>query len=188
MNLKKALLLVVTMAVAAATASAEIQNGKSVKISIANVPDADKTTINNIYPVSDGGTINMPFIGLVRASGMSPQALAMSLQAQYKNAGIYNNPTIQVINTAEGDAVNQEIVTVGGFVTRPGPVPYRNELTLWQAVQAAGGATPFGSMKRVTVFRDGKSRVYDIDKAENKRIQLQRNDTVEVPQKRWNGT
>ena len=183
MNLKKLLVTVATMAFAVVTASAQIQAGKSIKISISGVPDQDKTTINNIYPVSDSGTINMPFIGLVRAAGLRNEQLSSSLQSQYKSAGIYTNPTIQVIGTAESGDVNQETVTVGGQVTKPGPVLYRKELTLWQAVQSAGGPTPFGSMKRVTVFRDGKSKTYDLSQSQNMRIPLQRNDTIDVPQK-----
>jgi protein involved in polysaccharide export with SLBB domain len=183
MNLKNVLLALTAFALAGGSASAQIQAGKSIKISISNVPDQDKTTINNIYPVSDSGTINMPFIGMVRAAGLRNEQLAAALQSQYKNAGIYTSPTIQVIGTAETGEVNQETVTVGGQVTRPGPVLYRKELTLWQAVQSAGGPTPFGSMKRVTVFRDGKSRTYDLSKSENMRIPLQRNDTIDVPQK-----
>lgn len=187
MNFKRAIFTLIAMAFATITASAQIQAGKSIKISISNVPDQDKTTINNIYPVSDSGNINMPFIGVVRAAGMREEQLAISLQSQYKSAGIYTDPTIQVIGTGETSDVNQETVTVGGQVTKPGPVLYRKELTLWQAVQSAGGPTPFGSMKRVTVFRDGKSVMYNLESTKNRQIQLQRNDTIDVPQKDWIG-
>ena len=118
---------------------------------------------------------------------MSPQALALSLQSQYIAAGIYTRPTINVANTGEGSEVNQETVTVGGLVPKPGPVAYRKELTLWQAVQSAGGPTAFGSMKRVTLFRDGKSREYNLDLPKNRNIPLERNDTIDVPDKKWNG-
>lgn len=183
MNPKRVILSLMLMAMSIGGASAQIQPGKSIKISISNVPDQDKTTVNSIYPVSESGMINMPFLGLVRAAGLREEQLAISLQAQYRAAGIYTNPTIQVIGTAETGDVNQETVTVGGYVTKPGPVLYRKELTLWEAVQNAGGPTPFGSMKRVTVFRNGKSVTYDLDSTRNRQIQLQRNDTIDVPQK-----
>ncbi|RYD60124.1 MAG: hypothetical protein EOP83_20190 [Verrucomicrobiaceae bacterium] len=63
--------------------------------------------------------------------------------------------------SAEAPAVNkaseavEAVVTIGGQVRRPGPVPFRKDLTIYAAVQAAGGATEFGSMRRVKVIRDG---------------------------------
>jgi len=169
-------------------ASAQIQAGKAINITISNVPPEDKATVNGVYPVSDGGTINMPLLGPVPAAGMSNAALQRSLQDRYKSAGIYTNPTIQVIVDAEGGDVAQESVTVGGQVRRPGPVPYKRELTLWQAIQAAGGANEFGSMRRVRLYREGKKKDYDVTNPQFMAIPLQRNDTIEVPQKTPWGT
>ncbi|MES2476769.1 MAG: polysaccharide biosynthesis/export family protein [Verrucomicrobiota bacterium] len=177
-----ALLLITTHA------PAQIRPGKAINITISNVPPEDKQTVNGVYPVSDSGTINMPLIGVVHAGGMSSSALQSTLQERYKSAGIYTNPTIQVIVDAETANVAQESVTVGGQVRRPGPVPFTRELTLWQAIQAGGGATEFGSMRRVKLFRDGKQKQYDVTKTQFMSIPLQRNDTIEVPQKTPWGT
>lgn len=183
MNLKKLILAFVSLLLLSVTAQAQIQAGKAINITISGVPDQDKTTITGVYPVSDGGMINMPFIGLVRAAGMDNQSLANALQSRYRGAGIYTNPTIQVMYNDQTGKLDQETVTVGGQVGRPGPVPFSKELTLWQAIQAAGGATPFGSMYRVKLFRDGNQKTYDLTKAQFMRVPLQRNDTIEVPQK-----
>lgn len=183
MTLKNLFLTLMALILVASHAPAQIRAGKAINITISNVPPEDKQTINGVYPVSDGGTINMPFIGAVQAAGMSSAALQSSLQSRYKSAEIYTNPTIQVIVDSNTAQVEQESVTVGGFVRRPGPVPFTRELTLWQAIQAGGGATEFGSMKRVRVLRDGKQREYDVTKAQYMTIPLQRNDTIQVPQK-----
>ena len=169
-------------------ALAQIQAGKAINITISNVPAEDKATINNTYPVSDNGMINMPMIGQVRAAGMSNSALQSSLEAMYRSRGIYTNPTIQVLVTNQNSGVAAETVTLGGFVRSPGPIPFAKELTLWQAIQAAGGPTEFGSMRRVKVFRDGNQKTYDVTKAQFMAIPLQRNDTIEVPQKTPWGT
>lgn len=187
MNLKNLLWALCSLLLISSQASAQIQAGKAIQITISNVPPEDKATVNGAYPVSDSGMINMPLIGQVHAAGLSSAALQSTLQERYKSAGIYTNPTIQVITTGEQNVV-QETVTVGGQVRRPGPVPYAKELTLWQAIQAAGGATEFGSMRRVRVFRDGKQKTYDVTKAQFMAIPLQRNDTIEVPQKTPWGT
>ncbi|MES2923432.1 MAG: polysaccharide biosynthesis/export family protein [Verrucomicrobiota bacterium] len=183
MNTKKLLLGLLALIFASVSLTAQIEAGKSINITIANVPEEDKATITNIYPVSDGGTVNMPFIGAVRAAGLRDNELAGILQSRYKSAGIYTNPTIQVISNMGGVKPNEETVTVGGQVRSPGPVPFAKELTLWGAIQARGGATEFGSMRRVKLIRNGSERTYDASKAQIKQMSLQRNDIIEVPQK-----
>jgi len=79
------------------------------------------------------------------------------------------------------------VVTVGGQVRRPGPVPYDKSLTLYAAIQSAGGATEFGSMRRVKVIHDGKATTHDLTKDEAKVILTGRNDTIEVPSKNFLG-
>ena len=114
---------------------------------------------------------------------MRPGDLAATIQARYRSEGIYRTPTIQVFSSAEGAGVDKQYVTVGGQVRRPGPVEYTSELTLYQAIQAAGGATEFGSLRRVTLFRGGNQKRYDVTQAQFMRIPLSPTDTIEVPQK-----
>ena len=73
-------------------------------------------------------------------------------------------------------------VTVGGLVREPGSVGFLSGMTLWQAVQKAGGATEFGSMRRVKLYRDGKQKTFDLTKPAAMSEILKANDTVEVPQ------
>jgi protein involved in polysaccharide export with SLBB domain len=184
MNCKKLLFGLLVLIFASFSVSAQIQPGKPINITIANVPDQDKATITGTYPVSESGTINMPFIGQVRAAGLRNEQLAAALEARYKSAEIYRNPTIQVLSSGGDIKPNEETVVVGGQVRRPGAVPFASELTLWGAIQAAGGPTEFGSMRRVKLTRNGESRTYDLTKAQFKQIPLQRNDAIEVPQKK----
>lgn len=184
MNCKKLLFGLFALIFASLSVSAQIQPGKSINITIANVPDQDRATVNGIYPVSDSGMINMPFIGQMRAAGLHNDQLQASLEARYKSAGIYRNPTIQVLSSGVDKDLNAETVVVGGFVRRPGPVPYAKELTLWGAIQSAGGETEFGSIKRVKLTRNGSQKSYDLRLEQFKQIPLQRNDAIDVPQKR----
>lgn len=188
MNLRNILFALIGALLFAGPVSAQIQSGMPVTITISNVPDQDKQTVNGIYPVSESGMVNMPFIGHVRAAGLRNEQLAAALQAQYRSAGIYTHPTIQVItNTVEG-SVAQETVVVGGFVRKAGKVAYNSQLTLWGAIQEAGGATEFGSMYRVRVTRQGKQKEYDLmSSSKYRQIPLERNDAIDVPQKNWRG-
>lgn len=161
----------------------QIQAGKTLQIMAAGVPADEKGRIDGVYPVADNGTINMPFINSVRAAGMKENDLASLLQNRYKSEGIYTNIVIQVIATREASSVAEEAVTVGGQVRKSGPIPFSKGLTLWMAVQAAGGPSEFGAMGRVKLFRDGNAKSYDLKQAQFMRIPLMPNDTIEVPEK-----
>lgn len=76
-----------------------------------------------------------------------------------------------------------ERVMVGGHVRTPGPVVFAEGDTLRQAIARAGGATEFGSLKRVRLIRDGKLRSFDLTDDSLDPVPLIMNDTIEVPQK-----
>ncbi|RYD38903.1 MAG: hypothetical protein EOP87_00365 [Verrucomicrobiaceae bacterium] len=186
MNFRKILAVIMT-AVALITpsfAQSEIKVGKALQITIQGVPVEEQQKINGQYMVTEAGMISMPLLSSpIRAVGMNPGSLGSVIQSRYKSEGIYRNPTIQVFANMEGAGVDKQSVTVGGHVRRPGPVEYSRELTLYQAIQAAGGATEFGSLKRVVLFRNGQGRRYDVTQAQFMNIPLSPSDTIEVPQK-----
>jgi Ca-activated chloride channel family protein len=78
-------------------------------------------------------------------------------------------------------------VNVGGHVKRPGPYELPFASPLISALQSAGGETAFGSIRRVSLYRQGKRFVYDLRKKEGMLVPLQNNDSINVPQKRWLG-
>lgn len=78
-------------------------------------------------------------------------------------------------------------VSVGGFVKRPGPVDFGEGMTLGDAIKAAGGATPFGSARRVQLLRDGKRYIYDMRNPTHRQVGLMAGDSISVPQKIWIG-
>lgn len=81
---------------------------------------------------------------------------------------------------------NTSGVVVGGAVNSPQTIEKEN-LTLAEAIVRAGGATEFGSKKRVRVHRDGEIQTYDLTNKELQEVILQPGDNVEVPQKNWFG-
>jgi protein involved in polysaccharide export with SLBB domain len=85
------------------------------------------------------------------------------------------------------NAIDEQTIHIGGQVRGPGPKPFRKGLTIYQAVQAAGGATEFGSMFRVKLFRGDKQTIYDLTEAKSMSVPVQPNDTIEVPQKNMLG-
>jgi protein involved in polysaccharide export with SLBB domain len=186
MNVRSRIIGLVNFFVFAVLSYAQIESGKAIIITISGVPSEEKGRIDGTYPVSDTGFINMPFIGTVHAANMSNSDLAFLLQSRFKGSGIYTNPTIQVISNS-GDAIDEQVVHVGGLVRGPGPKRFSKGLTLYQAIQSAGGATEFGSMYRVKLFRNGKQTIYDLTKEQSMSVVVQPNDTIEIPQKNMLG-
>ena len=182
--MKTLLKTLLVLVLACTPAFGQIQVGKSVMISISGVPAEEKGRIDGPYRVADNGTISMPFIGPVQAAGLKQEVLARALEAHYRSAQIYRQPTFQVVADREGAEIEEVVVTLGGQIGRPGPVKYQRGLTLWQAIQNAGGPTIFGTIQRIKITRAGKQRQYDLTEIQNMNIPLEPNDAIEVPQKR----
>lgn len=163
-----------------------IKAGRAIAITISGVAVTEKSLIDGNYPVSDSGMVNLPHIGLIRAAGLKSDELSRSIEFTYKSRKIFTNPTVQVLISSI-DTPEELVVHVGGNVVQPGPVKYVPGLTLYQAVQAARGATPFGSMYRVKVYRGNTMKEYDLTQGSAMSVVMQPNDTVEVPQKNWRG-
>lgn len=163
--------------------------GQNITITIQGVPGDEAARVNSAtgYPVDQSGYIRMPYIGGVRAAGLTPNQLASSIEGAYRNAQIYTNPTIQVIATAVGAKINMQTVFVGGQVNKTGGVEFTQGLTLYQAVQSAGGPTAFGALNRVEVLRGGENRVYNLKDIKTQQIAAQPGDTIKVPEKNWLG-
>ena len=75
-----------------------------------------------------------------------------------------------------------KVVSVGGQVTRPGVIEYKNT-TIYSMILAAGGPTQFGTLKRVKVIRDGKQFQLDLtrEKVKNEEF-VKPDDVIEVPE------
>lgn len=183
MNVKKFTLLFLAWAglVASASAQTTIKPGLSVKIDIRGVPSEEVSRVTGEYPVSDSGTIKMPLIEPIVAAGLSPSALGARIEAAYRSAQIYKSPTIMVTSTAI--TIERQMVHVGGQVRKTGPVDYVQGLTIYQAVQAAGGATEFGAMNRVQLLRGGKVRELNLKRSDEMNFPVLQNDTITVPEK-----
>lgn len=180
------LICLLGFAVSLLSANAQIQKNTNIQISILGVPPGDAARINASYPVDASGNIRMWEIGSIRAAGLSITALSKKIEQAYKSKEIYTTPTI-LIQTGDVSGQLQQIITVMGSVQRPGTVGFLKNMTLAQAIAAAGGPNTFGTTKRVTVWREGQK--YALSPLTNERHKLERiypDDVIEVDQvKPW---
>jgi polysaccharide biosynthesis/export protein VpsN len=178
------LLAVFAAMISLAGAQTTIQAKQAIQIELKGVPDGEAAQVTGNYTVSESGYVRLPMLdGQIRAAGLSSTTLAQNIEAAYKSAQIYVHPSIQVLASSDQKPLQLQY-TVGGQVKSPGPREYYDGLTLYQALQAGGGATEFGSLKRVSLIRDGKETVYDVTQNQFKGIIIQPKDTIIVPQKR----
>ncbi len=158
-----------------------IEAGKAFRITIKGVPAEEKAKIDADYPVNERGEINLLYLGKVNTVGKTSEQLASDIEKAYRDSKIFMEPTVEVSIGKIGDPVDP-VIHIVGQIRRPGPIDFVEGMTLWKAIQAAGGKTEFGSLKRVRLYRDGKQTTYDMTKEENQSLLLKANDTIEVPQ------
>ena len=182
MNSRMMIWLVSLLAVFTFPLKAQIRANEAIQIIISGVPAEDQQQINNTYPVSSGGTINLPHIGVVQAAGLTPRQLSKNLESAFKRAEIYTTPAVNVIASTD-PRLREKTIVVGGFVRGPGQKQFTEGMTVWQALQAAGGETEFGAINRVELFRNGKRRVLDMRNDQVKHTLVRENDSINVPQK-----
>src|SRR5215472_16635822 len=128
------------------------------EISVFKVPELSKSV-----QVADTGTINLPLLGEVQASGKTSSEIEKDLTRQL-GAKYLKSPQVTVYVKDH----NSQRVTIEGAVRKPGVYPIRGTLSLIQLLATAEGVDRDLYSKDVTVFRavDGNrtSQVYDIDK------------------------
>jgi polysaccharide export outer membrane protein len=128
-----------------------------VEISIYQAPDLTKTV-----QVAEGGTINLPLVGDVRAGGITARELEHELKAKY-GARYLQDPQVSVFVRE----YNSQRVTLEGAIGRPGILPYKGPTTLLQVVASAGGMKDVADGSEVMVFRtaNGKKEAarFDMD-------------------------
>lgn len=161
-----------------------LRTGDRISISVGAIPDNEVAQIKGMYTISDGGTINLLHIGEVKAAGLKPSSLQRSIEQIYISREIYTRPNVLVSIDSMGDATMRQVTVTG--VNKPGGVPFQPGMTLSRAIMAAGGPTPFGSMKKVKLLRAGRQpTVHNLSSGignPSVDVQLQPDDQIIVPE------
>lgn len=188
--LKKLLLLVMcmlTLPLLAQDASTEPRatKGGTVTVQFKNIPSEDVNNVNGEYAVSrQDGTISMPYLsGRVSVVGLTARQVENKLRSLYLTQQIYSDPIVMANVGPKGEAaVDARYVQVTGYVAGKKNLPYREGMTLIQALIECGDITDFGSRK-VQITRGKVTRTYDYFSARDRSIKLMPNDSVFVPRR-----
>lgn len=148
-------------------------------INVWKEPDNSKTV-----PVRPDGKISLPLLNDVMAAGLTPMQLQAVLTEGLKK--FIAEPQVTVIVTA----VNSRRVYVLGEVSRTGALPMLPNMTVLQALSAAGGLSQYAKMNGIYVLRseNGRQMTYPFNYKEvvrgkhpEQNIPLKSGDTIVVP-------
>ncbi len=148
-------------------------------IAVWKEPDFSSTV-----PVRPDGKISMPLLGDVEASGKTPGQLADDLTVKLKK--YVDDPRVTVVVTA----INSKRIYILGEVNHPGTINMSPNMTVLQAISAAGGPTAYASTKKISILRTvrGKQTKFPFNYKEvikgndtQQNIQLMAGDTIVVP-------
>lgn len=121
-----------------------------VQVSVWRNPELSVTV-----PVRPDGRISVPLIGDVMAGGRTSQEVAQSIEERL--ATYVRDPKVAVILT---DLRSHEFISrvrVTGAVQQPVSVPYRQGMSVLDAVLAAGGTNEFAAADRTRLYRRSAS-------------------------------
>lgn len=142
-------LLLAQTGVADGAAQYRLASGDVVRISVYGEADLSFDHVR----LNDAGTFSYPFIGQVKARGLTANQIEQLITDKLKEGYLVEpRVTVSVITYRE--------FYISGEVQKPGGYPYQPGLTLDRAIALAGGLTERASLKRVTIVRGlGKTRV-----------------------------
>ena len=132
----------------------------SISIKVVNQPDMDTTT-----RVETDGTISFPYVGRIRAAGLSEDQLAHAIERQLASRQIVTDPHVLVEVTTFGTQAS-----VQGQVGVPGVYTLDRPTNLTQLLSRAGGLRDAALGGTVSVRRAGGA----IQKFDSKDVQAGR--------------
>lgn len=129
--------------------------------------------------IKEDGTINLQYLGAVRAEGLTPGELQKAIQDGYVPK-FFRRLTVTV-------KTENRVFYVYGEVRAPGRLMYAGEITVLRAIASSGGFTDFAARGRVELVRatGEKVRIDAKKAAENPKLDppVIPGDTVFVPRR-----
>ncbi len=139
--------------------------------------------------VNDNGELEVPYAGLIPASGRTCKQLAYAVKSALEREYYYNATVIIAVERVSERSRGK--VYVIGSVRGPGPqeIPADETYTVSKAVIRAGGFGDFANKRKVKLTRkNGKDMVVDLKRVieegrSDEDVVLQPDDQIYVPQR-----
>ncbi len=118
----------------------------SIRVAVWQNPD-----LNVTVPVRPDGKISVPLVGDVDAGGKTPEEVSADIRTRLE--AFVRNPQVTVIVDQLRSHEYLSRVRVTGAVRTPVSVPFRQGMTVLDAVLAAGGTNEFAAADRTSLYR-----------------------------------
>ena len=119
---------------------------------VINVAVWKEPDFSSTVPVRPDGKISIALIGDVQAAGKTPTQLADDITVLLKK--YVSEPRVTVMVST----MNSRRAFLLGEVNRPGPIVMTPDMTVLQALAAAGGPTAYANSKKAYVLRTENGR------------------------------
>ena len=164
--------------------------GSNDRVSFRVVEDRDNESQQ--LRVNDNGELEVPYIGLVQASGRTCKELAHSVKAALEREYYYHATVIIAVDHVSDKSRGK--IYVYGNVKGQGPqeIPADETYTVSKAIIRAGGFSDFADKRKVRVTRkDGKNYLVDLKRVieqgrTDEDLVLLPDDQINVPQRAIN--
>jgi len=147
---------------------------------ILNISVWDQKELDQVVTVRPDGKISLPLVGDVQAAGQTVAELSANLSTAYSRTVRGAEVTVSIRE------IRSRPVFLVGNVVRPGPMQLTHDMTVLQALAAAGGPVPTADLESAFVLRGEKRIPVNLhkmlqqgDTAQN--LKLQPRDTLVVP-------
>ncbi len=138
------------------------------------------------YRLSSDGTIDYPLIGQMKLEGLDPHQAAAEIAKRLAEKYL-KHPQVSIL-------VKEQIsrkITVTGKVQKPGNYPFVSNMTIVEAIAAAGGFTDLAKRTAVRLTRTGSDGMQSTDEIDVKAISngeqpnvpVRPGDIIEVPER-----
>lgn len=167
-----------------ATTEPRVIRGSKVVLIFKNLPTGEAANVDGEYLVSrSDGTILLPFLeSRMSVLGKTARQVEDMVRSQYIAQKIYTDPIVIARVGHKGEDLEARFVQVTGYVHAKKNLPYREGITLIQALIECGDISDHGSRK-VQITRGTVTRTYDYFSARDRSIKLMPNDVIFVPRR-----
>lgn len=141
-------------------------------------------------PVRPDGKVSMPLVGDVQVGGLTAEQVASNIQSKLSTYLREPHVTVMLVGLRSHEFISR--VRVTGAVQQQVSIPFRQGMTVLDAVLEAGGTTEFASLGKTKLHRKvgADVQVFEVplDRIMNEgdlsaNVQLRPGDTITVPER-----
>lgn len=154
-----------------------LEPGDKVAIYLRGIPKPEE--LQDI--VDDQGNISLSLLGLVSVAGKTTSEVEREIEKAYVAGGYYTQINVIVVS-------QEANYFVRGEVKREGQYDLQGDMTLLQAIAAAGGYTRFANARAINIIREDEIIEADAVRIEDRKAddpRIKPDDIIVVPKRRW---